>query len=245
MKKPLKISLIGLGIVAVALGACAGWIYYQLRDMHVGSTAQITDSLYIIDCGMVNAYILTTGSQAIAFDAGANTSAMKKGLSALRLDPAMVTALFLTHSDGDHTGGIPLFPNAKIYLSREEVAHLDGRAPRHILFLSRKNTLPVSDYLTLADGDTVTVGAKTVRAILTAGHTAGSMSFLVDDMLFTGDLCLVKGGVVEPMVGFVTENMEGDIKSIRTIARLPGIRFLCTAHTGVCPSAETALARWR
>jgi hydroxyacylglutathione hydrolase len=245
VKKPLKILLIVLGIVAVALGAITGWIFYQLRDMHAASTAQITDSLYIIDSGMANAYVLRTGNQAIMFDAGTNATAMAKGFSTLGLDPATVTALFLTHSDGDHTGGIQLFPNAKVYLSREEVAYLDGRALRHFLFLSRKNTLPVSNYLTLADGDTVTFGATTVKAILTAGHTAGSMSFLVDDKLFTGDLCLVKDGVVEPMVGFVTENMAGDVASIRAIARLPGVRYLCTAHTGICAVAETALVKWR
>lgn len=245
MKKVVRLSLFAVGIAAVALGTFAGWIFYQMRDMHAGSTAQVTDSLYIIDCGIANAYILTAGDQAIVFDAGSDTKAMAAGFSKLGLDPAKVTALFLTHSDADHAGGIPLFPNAKVYLSREEVAYLDGRARRHFLFLSRTNRLPVSDYFTLADGDTVAVGAKMVRAILTAGHTLGSMSYLVDDMLFTGDLCLVKDGVVEPMAGFVTESMAGDLEAIRKIARLPGVRYLCTAHTGVCASAETALAKWR
>ena len=244
VKKPLRISLIGLGIAVVAVGGFAGWVFYQMRDMHTGPTAQVTDSLYIIDCGMANAYILTAGNQAIAFDAGTNTKAMAEGFSELGLDPAMVTALFLTHSDADHVDGIPLFPNAKVYLSREEVAYLDGRALRHFLFFSRKNTLPVSDYLTLADGDTVTVGSRTVRGILTAGHTVGSMSFLVDDMLFTGDLCLVKDDMVEPMAGFVTESMAGDMEAIRKIASLPGVKYLCTAHTGVCASAESAFAKW-
>jgi hydroxyacylglutathione hydrolase len=245
VKKPLKISLIVVGFVAVMLGGFVAWVLYQFRDMQVGKTARITDSLYVIDCGIANAYVLTTGNQALVFDTGTDTEALAEGFAALGLAPDMVSAVFLTHSDGDHTGGLPLFTKAKVYLSRNEVAHLDGRSPRHFLFVARKNTLPVSEYLTMEDGDTLTFGAATVRAILTAGHTAGSMSFLVDTMLFTGDLCLVKDGVVEPMVPFVTENRAADIESIRAIARLSGIKYLCTAHTGICDTAETALAKWR
>lgn len=245
MKKPLKITLIAGGIAVVVLGGFVAMILYQFRDMRVAKTARITDSLYVIDCGIVNVYVLTTGNQALVFDAGTDAEALAKGFAALGLAPDMVSAVFLTHSDYDHTGGLPLFAKAKVYIGRDEVVHLDGRSPRHFLFIPRKNTLPVPAYLTLADGETVTFGAVTVRAIMTAGHTAGSMSFRVDDMLFTGDLCLVKDGVAEPMVSLVTENRAADIESIRAIARLPGIKYLCTAHTGVCDTAETALAKWR
>lgn len=245
MKKPLKISLIVTGIVVVVLGGFIGWVLYQFRDMQVGATARVTDSLYVINCGMVNAYVLTAGNQTVVFDAGTNPESMAKGFSALGLNPAVVSAVFLTHSDDDHAGGLPLFTKAKVYLSREEVAYLDGRALRHFLFFSRKNTLRVPEYLTLTDGDSVMVGDMAVRAIMTPGHTLGSMSFLAGDMLFTGDLCMVKDGMVEPMMAFVTENMTGDIESIRTIARLPNVKYLCTAHTGVCAEANAALAKWR
>ena len=245
VKKPLKISLIVVGIVALMLGGFLAWILYQFRDMRVGSTARITDSLYIIKCGMANAYVVRSGAQAIVFDAGTGTEAIANGFSELGLNPAMVTAVFLTHSDDDHIGGLTLFPKAKVYLSRNEAAYLDGRALRHFLFYARKNTLPVPEYLTLSDGDRVTVGVTAVQAIMTPGHTAGSMSYLADNMLFTGDLCLVKDGVVEPMVSFVTENVAGDIESIRAIARLSGIKYLCTAHSGVCVDVDAALAKWR
>ncbi len=245
MKKPLKISLITLGVVGVVLVGVAAWIFSQFFRMQADPTAKLTDSLYVIDCGMANVYVLKTGNQAVLFDAGPTTEALARGFSTLGLNPAGVSAVFLTHSDSDHTGGLPLFPKAKVYLSRDEAAYLDGRALRHFLFITRKNVLPVSGYLTLADGDSVTFDGTTVRAIMTPGHTAGSMSYLADDMLFTGDLCLLKDGVVEPMLAVVTEDKARDLESIRAVAGLPGVRYLCTAHTGVSSSADTALAKWR
>ena len=43
------------------------------------------------------------------------------------------------------------------------------------------------------DGDVLAVGAITVKAIATPGHTDCSMSYLVDDRVFTGDALLVRG----------------------------------------------------
>jgi sulfur dioxygenase len=45
----------------------------------------------------------------------------------------------------------------------------------------------------LQDGDTLTFGAETLKAIHTPGHTAGSMSFVWRDNAFTGDTLLIGG----------------------------------------------------
>lgn len=45
----------------------------------------------------------------------------------------------------------------------------------------------------IADGDIFTFGADKIMAIATAGHTPGSMSFLWQDRLFTGDSLLIDG----------------------------------------------------
>ena len=43
------------------------------------------------------------------------------------------------------------------------------------------------------DGDTIEFGDETLTAIHTPGHTAGSMSFLWRDHVFTGDTLLIDG----------------------------------------------------
>jgi sulfur dioxygenase len=45
----------------------------------------------------------------------------------------------------------------------------------------------------LADGDTLAFGAERLTAIHTPGHTAGSMSYLWRDCVFTGDCLLIDG----------------------------------------------------
>ena len=45
----------------------------------------------------------------------------------------------------------------------------------------------------LSDGDTLSFGAETLKALLTPGHTSGSMSFLWRDHLFSGDTLLING----------------------------------------------------
>ena len=45
----------------------------------------------------------------------------------------------------------------------------------------------------LKEGDVLMVGHQTIKVIATPGHTAGSMTFLWQDKLFTGDSLLING----------------------------------------------------
>ena len=45
----------------------------------------------------------------------------------------------------------------------------------------------------LNDGDRIELGKSSVRCMLTPGHTKGSMSYSVDNKLFTGDFIFIEG----------------------------------------------------
>jgi glyoxylase-like metal-dependent hydrolase (beta-lactamase superfamily II) len=45
----------------------------------------------------------------------------------------------------------------------------------------------------LNDGDVITIGNQKISVIATPGHTAGSVSFLYNDRVFTGDTLLING----------------------------------------------------
>ena len=244
-KKVIKISVSVIVILLVCIGGFAGWFFYQIRDMHSVETANISDSLFVVKGDICNIYLVETRDGYVAFDAGDEPKKIAKGCEALSIDPSSVQAVFLTHSDADHVDGLPAFSLAKVYLSNEELPLLKDKTHRHFLGVGHMNKIPVSNYTTLSDGDSVEIGGITINAIATPGHTQGSMSFRVGEVLFVGDLCLIVDGHIHPMLKIFTEDMEMDSASIRKIAGLTNINRICTAHTGHTVNLEKALELWR
>jgi glyoxylase-like metal-dependent hydrolase (beta-lactamase superfamily II) len=69
-------------------------------------------------------------------------------------------------------------------------ALLRGRTGAQVVLPALASDCGCAD-LTLADGDTLAVGALAVRALHTPGHTPESLSFLAGGQVFTGDALLV------------------------------------------------------
>jgi hydroxyacylglutathione hydrolase len=207
-------------------------------------TGQVTEGLYAATAGDVSMFVYRDGEHAIAIDAGYGGEALQQQLMRIPVEPASVTHLFLTHADVDHAGGVDLFPNAQVYLSREEERMIDGSTPRMLGFyhsprLGRPYTL-------LTDGDHVTVGAIEVRAIATPGHTPGAMSYLVNNsVLFTGDALALRNGRVRPFYRLFNMDTATQKASIVKLARLQNVSLLCTAHTGCIADYALAMKDWR
>jgi hydroxyacylglutathione hydrolase len=244
-KKIIIISASIAGFVVLCAGGFAGWFFYQMRDMHHIETAQISDSIFTIKGTMSNMYLVKTKDGFIAFDAGDNPEKIAKGCKTLSIDPSSVSAVFLTHSDADHVNGLTVFSSARVYLSQDEVPLLKEKKYRHFLGIEHKNHLPVSKYETISDGDSLEIGGIVIHAIATTGHTLGSMSFRVDNAVFTGDLCIIVDGKVRPMVAIFTEDMAVDSMSIRKIAGMSDINQIYTAHSGYTTNFKDAVDKWR
>jgi glyoxylase-like metal-dependent hydrolase (beta-lactamase superfamily II) len=91
----------------------------------IQGTSEIADGFYILNFGFVCGYLLDAGSSAVAFDTGMAPGKAIAESRKLKADPARVRHVLLTHSDRDHVGGLPAFPNAKVYLPRDELTMLD------------------------------------------------------------------------------------------------------------------------
>jgi hydroxyacylglutathione hydrolase len=129
------------------------------------------------DGWLSNTYLVAAeaGGDAFLVDAGGPldplvAKADEHGLS--------VTHILLTHHHHDHVAelgkALERWPDAKV------LSHPEERVPG-----------TTGD---LGDGDEVTIGGLTVRALHTPGHTAGMLALLVDGEVFTGDT-LFKGSV--------------------------------------------------
>jgi glyoxylase-like metal-dependent hydrolase (beta-lactamase superfamily II) len=215
----------------------------MFKIMDPAPTDPVTGHVYAVKDSDVNMFIYTDGESTLAIDAGNGETSMRKELQKLPFSPESVTHLFLTHTDRDHVGGLACFPNARIYLSRDEEQMIDGTTGRFFGFMRNR---PIERlYTLLADGEVVTVGSIAVRAIATPGHTPGSMSYLVDGrVLFTGDTLALRGGRVQPFIRLLNMDTAIQRKSIRKLARLENVSLLCTAHTGCAADYARAMERW-
>jgi hydroxyacylglutathione hydrolase len=242
MKKTTRRILLGATLVVVALVAFIGVEAYRLKrdfdQMKTVETGRITDGVSAINDSMVNSYLVKGTAGYVAFDACNGPDAVRKGLDSLGINAADVAAVFLTHGDSDHTGGLSVFEKADVYLPAEEEQMIDGRTARMFFFF--KNELRRA-HKPISDGQTMEIDGVNVLAILTPGHTPGSTCYLVNGKyLFSGDTLSLKSG--KAGVFSETINMDSNVQreSLRKLARLEGIRYVFTAHHGYMDSFEKA-----
>ena len=148
-----------------------------------------------------NCLLLETSGKRVLFDNGLGSQKLYgpdsgKVLDSLReagIDPASIDAMVLTHAHSDHCwgtmgdDGAPNFPNATLYMAREELDFWTSDPPSERLERSlagvRQHILPLRDRIKfIRDGEEFLPG---VQAWLTPGHTPGHMAYL-----FTGGWCL-------------------------------------------------------
>jgi glyoxylase-like metal-dependent hydrolase (beta-lactamase superfamily II) len=190
----------------------------------------------------VNVYVARSGDGYILFDAGAKAGAVMAGLGNVGVDPAKVQAVFLTHTDFDHVAAVGKFPNATVYISESEADMVNGKVRRALFF---SNALKVP-YKTIGDGDIVSVADRSVAAIVTPGHTAGSACYLLDGTyLVTGDNLSVIDGKIGHFAEFFNMDTGEQDRVIDTLVRNPelsGVTTLLTAHYGVATDAGRLFA---
>ena len=129
----------------------------------------------------VNSYVLTCSDthEAVVIDPGDPFDKIAGQLSG-----ASLKWILVTHGHPGHLAGKDGLRDS-----------LGGQTAMHMA--DAKQFLRSADSY-LLDGDTVSFGAFTVRALHTPGHTPGSICFVVANHLFTGDT-LVAGGLGKEM----------------------------------------------
>jgi glyoxylase-like metal-dependent hydrolase (beta-lactamase superfamily II) len=236
-------------IVLVLLSLLGLFYYYNLtnkrKTFHPIETQKINDNIFVIKTSwFINSWIFKTSEGYVAFDTGRGVDEIKTELKRINIDPSEVKAVFLTHSDKEHEGGVKAFPNAVFYLAKEEVQMVDGSRIRFVFF-APKNSISVP-YLTLDDGQELEIGGLKIRCVLVPGHTLGSMAFIADDYLLTGDSMNMINGHAEYFNDFLFVNMDKSEmkKSISKMARLSGVNHILTTHFGNSDDFQKAFKGW-
>lgn len=167
-----------------------------------------------------NGYVLTAdGKTAVVIDPFGRTilaKVVEQGLT--------VEYVLLTHCHFDHVETCELLQKegAKIVCLDKEKPNFGTFADLHKLFHAPEPNFTIDE--TVTDGETRTFCGIDVKVVATAGHTSGSVTYVVEDFgtthLFTGDT-LFQGSVGR--TDFPTGYMPDLAKSLKKLSKYDGV----------------------
>lgn len=151
--------------------------------------------ILVLGSFMANCYILSEpkSKQAIIIDPGDEFDKIKSLIEEKNLS---VKYIFITHAHIDHVSAaaeLKAWTGAKILMHPDEqmiLDSLDGQA--NLFSLPSVTSFSIDHYV--KDEETISVDSMSVQVLATPGHSPGSISLVVDNYVFVGDL-LFSGSV--------------------------------------------------
>jgi glyoxylase-like metal-dependent hydrolase (beta-lactamase superfamily II) len=214
---------------------------------------EIIPNLHAISGRMVNQYLIVDDDGLTLIDAGMDRRASRilSYISRLGYAAGDLKRIIITHTDGDHVGGLAALKaagRARAYASTIEAEALQaGRTSRDLNLPAPLRWLydlapwfkiePVVVEERVSDGQ-VLPALGGLQVIATPGHTPGHISLFAPGprVLFTGDSLIARGGALHPAGAAVTWDPAQVRESARRQAALkPDI--VCPAHGPVLRDA--------
>ena len=147
----------------------------------------------------------------------------KRLLGLLKQMGGEVEYILLTHGHYDHTTAVPelhaVLPDAKIYIHQ---ADANGTGSRIFPLAGQ-----VQDLLFYDEGDRLPLGGLTIEVLHTPGHSKGSVTLKVRDVLFTGDTLFAGDCGRTDLPGGSYEEI---LASLGRLGRLEGNFHVCPGH---------------
>ncbi len=238
--KKLLRWLLGIAVVLIVLIIVFITVSVSAKKkMTPAVTDRLTEDVYAVRDRFVNMYLVKDGNEFIAIDAGIKPGSIRGELKKLDIDPDRVKAVFLTHSDSDHAGGLSLFKRATVYMHEDEEQMINGETGR-MLWIG--NRIEPVEYVLLRD-NTVRIGDLRIKPVPTPGHTAGLTCYIVNDKyLFTGDAVSLNNGVIGLFPRYINKNARKARKSVSKITGLDGVQYIFTGHHGYTDNYSAAVS---
>ena len=198
-----------------------------------------------IDIAMV-IWVIRGGGRVILFDSGFHRMPWRQqfrvadflrpdsALAGAGIDPATVTDIIVSHAHWDHMGGIDLFPQATVWIQRDEYRYytLDAWQPggrkggidlEDVSVLLRKNA---AGKLRLVQGDSAEI-VPGIRAFTGSRHTFASQYIRVDGdepfVLASDNAYLYRNIEARlPSATFSPDDLEANRRQIDRMIRLAG-----------------------
>lgn len=180
----------------------------------------------------VNCYIVTdadTGKTAV-IDPGDFDSRIDRILTDAGYEN--IEYILLTHGHFDHIDGVNHIVEktggkAKVAIYKTEEKFLTDDYLNLGIAITGKGCEPVKADVLLSDGDKIKLGNSEFTVMLTPGHTSGSVCYICDNCIFSGDtlFCGAAG-----RTDFPTSNYDHLMASLQKLAALTGDYVVYPGH---------------
>ena len=174
-----------------------------------------------------NCYLLwdeSAGNAAAIVDPGGSADLILNKIKQEKLDVKMI---LLTHGHFDHVIGVPdlleAYPDLPVYIT--ETDYPEARDGGQFGYRMGE----VSSVQFYDEGDTVELGRLKIDVLRTPGHTPGSVTLRVEDVLLTGDTLFCGSCGRTDFPGGSYADMQ---RSLKRLADLPGDYRVYPGHEG-------------
>lgn len=166
--------------------------------------------VYLPACS-TNCYLLADEAEKVCavIDPGDPDPAI---LEAVAEEGWQVTGILLTHAHYDHTMGVPELRKA---LPGVPVRLHPGDAEMKKPFFRIEE---MGELTFFQDGEKIPLGGLEIEVIATPGHSAGSVTFRVGDVLFTGDTLFQGSMGRTDLPGGSYEDMKASLKRLSALS---------------------------
>ena len=143
-----------------------------------------------------NWYIIETEpNQCVAVDIGGDSRLF---LEYLKMHKLNLNKILLTHGHFDHMGGcetVRKATGAEIFIHEEDVPMLTSESLSLSTMMAYNPFIPVSDWNVIQDDCYINDGQCVFHVMHTPGHSRGSVCYISEDVIFSGDtlMCCSEG----------------------------------------------------
>jgi glyoxylase-like metal-dependent hydrolase (beta-lactamase superfamily II) len=246
MKRTILIAL----ACVILLPLLAFGALFAIREPPDGPRVEAAPGVVGIEAGGAYAWIVRTPRGAVLVDAGLDAAgtAILAELKAAGVEPRQVHAVLITHGHPDHYAAARLFPTATVVIGSGDLAMMRGDRTHYSAFgkvMGAVMPLPPAPMTitALRGGERLEYDGASFAVIATPGHSPGSLMYLYQDVLFTGDSLMRRKGGVTIVPSFFSEDAARNRDSLRALAALPFDK-IADGHAGVAAGAREKLARF-